>query len=93
MALVEYKSKPIMAYRWFKDSVNEDVNLLEKPNKIGDMEFIGSIGEEGSLFFMYVCDGDWIVKYDNETITACSDKYFHQLYNVIEEPILPCYNN
>jgi len=96
--MASYRKKPVtvQAYQWFKDNpVGDDVIMMENVVKIGDMEFVGLIRtlEDTDQSCHYVCDGDYIVRGNHNDVWAVKQAIFEDTYELVEEPILPDYNN
>lgn len=87
--MAKYRKIPVVidAYQWDKTVESEDVILLDKPQVVGDMIFVGKIKtlEDTEESFHYVCENDWIITGVAGEKYACKDEIFKRTYEKVED--------
>ena len=86
--MAKFRKKPVIidAYQWFVDDTNNDVELLEKPIRVGDLLFKGKIKtlEDTDESCHYVCESDWIITGVQGEKYACKHSIFIETYEKID---------
>lgn len=80
-----WRKKPvtIKAYQWFIGVESDDVELLEEPQVVGDMRFVGRIKtiEDTQDSYHFVCESDYIITGVAGEVYACKEEIFLRTYD------------
>lgn len=95
--MAKYRKKAtaiVEAHQWFPGTKSQVVIQMEKPIRIGDMEFLAKIKtlEDTTESYHYVRAGDYIVTGTNNDVWAVKQDIFENTYELVEEPIEPDFN-
>ena len=87
--MAKFRKIPVVidAYQWFKDTVSDDVILMEEERRVGDLVMCGLIKtlEDIEESFHYVCESDWIITGIAGEKYACKDSIFRATYEEVIE--------